>query len=262
MKIIASDYDGTLSYGGIDDKKREAIKKWRDHGNIFAIISGRGLSDALRIQKKDKLSIDYFIAANGAIILNANGEIISDVRCGGSIALPLLYLLFECGCPWGCVQTDFPCWVYADKNNCTESGKYSLEDVPLIPFFNQISTELPDCETAEKVTAVVKEQFGDFLNPMQNGVCIDIVRADIDKAKGIYLLLDILNAKHDDVIAVGDNINDKAMIEEFRSYAMNNGVELIKELADSTVSSVTELIEKELEQTKINEGICYEKDIQ
>lgn len=38
MKIIAGDYDGTLSYGGIDDKKREAIKKWRETGKMFAQI--------------------------------------------------------------------------------------------------------------------------------------------------------------------------------------------------------------------------------
>ena len=29
MKIIATDYDGTLNHGGIDDRKRNAIKKWR-----------------------------------------------------------------------------------------------------------------------------------------------------------------------------------------------------------------------------------------
>lgn len=247
MKIIASDYDGTLSYGGIDDAKREAIKKWRDSGNIFAIVSGRGPADALAIQKNNKLDIDYFIASNGAIIVNSKGERVSDIRCNGNMVFPLIKLLFECGCPWGHVQTDFPCWIYADKNKCTESGKYTLEDVPYILSFNQISTELPDYETAKEVTSVIKEKFGDLLNPMQNGVCIDIVRVDMDKAKGIYLLLDILGAKREDVIAVGDNINDKAMIEEFRSYAMDNGVELIKILADSTVSSVTELIEKEID---------------
>ena len=37
MKIIASDYDGTLNHGGIDDKKREAIKKWRDAGNVLRL---------------------------------------------------------------------------------------------------------------------------------------------------------------------------------------------------------------------------------
>ena len=54
--------------------------------------------------------------------------------------------------------------------------------------------------------------------------------------------------KYEDVIAVGDNINDRDMLAEFRSYAMKNGVDFIKELADDTVSSVTELIEKELEK--------------
>ena len=38
MKIIASDYDGTLNHGGIDDKKRNAIKKWREMGNKFGIL--------------------------------------------------------------------------------------------------------------------------------------------------------------------------------------------------------------------------------
>ncbi len=246
MKIIASDYDGTLNHGRIDDKKREAIKKWRKAGNIFAIVSGRGPDDAYEIQKNDKLEIDYFIANNGAIILNGKGERVSDVRCPGETAIPLIELMFSCGCPLGHIQTDFPCRVYVDKNDCNGKGAYTLEDVPEIPYFNQISTYLPDYETAEKVTAILEEKFGDILNPMQNGTCIDIVRADTDKAKGIYMLLDIVGAEYEDVIAVGDNVNDKAMIEEFRSYAMENGVDLIKKLADGTVSSVTELIEKEL----------------
>ena len=246
MKIIASDYDGTLNHGGIDDKKRKAIKKWREAGNIFAIVSGRGPDDAFSIQKKDNLEIDYFVANNGAIILNEKGERVSDVRCSGETAIPLLELLFECGCPFGHVQTCFPCRVFADKKDCTEKEHYTLGDVPKIQYFNQISTVLPDYKTAEKVTAFIKEKFGDVLNPLQNGECIDIVNSDMDKAKGIYLLLDILGAKSEDVIAVGDNVNDKAMIAEFRSYAMENGVDFIKELADSTISSVTELIEKEL----------------
>ncbi len=246
MKIIASDYDGTLNHGGIDDEKRAAIKKWRDSGNIFAIVSGRGMKDALDILKKDNLEIDFFVATNGAIILNSKGEKVSDIICDGDIAKPLLKLMFEIGCRWGCVLTDFPCMIYADKSKCKEIGEYSLENAPLISYFNQISTALPDYETAEKVTATIKEKFGEYVNPLQNGTCIDIVRSDMDKAKGIYLLLDILNCKYEDVIAVGDNINDAAMIKEFRSYAMNNGVNYIKELADYTTESVTELIEKEL----------------
>ena len=234
MKIIASDYDGTLNHGGIDDTKRAAIKKWRDSGNVFAIVSGRGPEDALLILKKDNLEIDYFVAANGAVILNSKGQTVSDIHCNGNLAEPILELLFECGCQWGHVIADTPCMVYED------------DEIPAIEYFNQISTALPDYDTAEKVTSVVKEKFGDFVNPLQNGTCIDIVRTDIDKAKGIYLLLDILDAEHDDVIAVGDNINDIAMIKKFRSYAMENGVEIIKEIANNIIESVTQLIEKEL----------------
>lgn len=246
MKIIGSDYDGTLNHGGIDETKKNAIEKWRSKGNVFVLISGRGPDDVLKIHKEKQFGCDYLVANNGAVILKTDGTVVSDVRCDGDLAVPLLKLLFENGCPWGHVQTDFPCRVYADKNDCSESGEYILDDVPDIPYFNQISTFLPDYETAEKVTACVRNHFGDTLNPLQNGVCIDIVRADMNKAKGLYLLMEIVGAEYGDVIAVGDNINDKDMIKEFRSYAMENGVSVIKELADYVTPGITELIEKEL----------------
>lgn len=246
MKIIGSDYDGTLNHGGIDDVKRNAIKKWRDAGNVFALISGRGPDDVIRIYNEKQFGCDYLIANNGAIILKPDGTVVSDTRCDATVTVPLLKLLFENGCPWGNVQTAFPCRVYADENDCAEEGGYTLKNMPTVEYFNQISTILPDFETAEKVTELIRERFGNELNPLQNGICIDIVRSDMNKAKGLYILMDILGAEYDDIIAVGDNINDRAMIEEFRSYAMENGVDAIKELADYTVSSVTELIEKEI----------------
>lgn len=247
MKIIGSDYDGTLNHGGIDDIKKNAIERWRSAGNIFALISGRGPENVLKLYREKQFGCDYLIANNGAVILKTDGTVVSDIRCDGSIATELLEHLFGNGCPWGDIQTDFPCTVYADANDCTEDGEYILENMPEIPYFNQISTKLPDYETAEKVTESVRARFGDMLNPLQNGVCIDIVRADMNKAKGLYILMDLLGAAYDDIIAVGDNVNDRAMIEEFRSYAMENGVELIKQLADYVTPGITELIEKEME---------------
>lgn len=248
MKIIGSDYDGTLNHNGIDDIKKNAIEKWRSSGNVFALISGRGPEDVLEIHKEKQFGCDYLIANNGAIIMKTDGTLVSDVRCDGDIAVPLLNLLFEEGCPWGNVQTDFPCRVYADENDCKETGEYTLENTPEIPYFNQINTMLSDFETAAKVTERVREVFGDKLNPLQNGRCIDIVREDMNKAKGLYILAEILGAEYEDIIAVGDNINDRDMIKEFKSYAMENGVESIKALADFVTTGVTELIEKELSE--------------
>jgi Cof subfamily protein (haloacid dehalogenase superfamily) len=247
MKIIGSDYDGTLNYGGIDDKKLAAIEKWRNAGNIFALVSGRGPDGVLELYEEKKFGCDYLVANNGAVILKPDGTEIYVAKCDPSLAKPLVKHLFDNGCEWAHVQTNFYCRVFADKNNCTKEGEYTLENMPDVPYFSQINTQLPTFEESAKVTASVKEAFGDKLNPLQNGECLDIVRKDINKATGLYKLAEILVAKGEDIIAVGDNINDTHMIAEFRSYAMNNAVDSIKKLADFVTPGVAELIEKELE---------------
>ena len=42
MKLIATDYDGTLNYNGVGTETIEAIRKWRQAGNAFGVVSGRG----------------------------------------------------------------------------------------------------------------------------------------------------------------------------------------------------------------------------
>lgn len=247
MKLLASDYDGTLNHNGIDDNKRNMISKWQKAGNVFALISGRGPESVLQIYREKKFPCDYLIANNGAIIFTPEGKIISDIRCEGATAFPLLRLLFENGCPFGDVQTAFPCTVHRDTADCEESDDYTLGNVPPIPYFNQISTRLPDFESAAEVTETIRRNFGEILNPLQNGICIDIVRRDMNKAKGLYLLRDYLGIDSDDIITVGDNVNDLDMLREFRSYAMENGVDCVKEIADYVTEGISELIEKEMQ---------------
>ncbi len=248
LKIIASDYDGTLNHGGIDEKKKNAISKWRKAGNIFSVISGRGAPDLIRIYNKNSFECDYLIADNGAVIMKPNGEIVCEDKIDLSVAKPFLAFLYEQGCKWGYVQTSFPCRVFNDDNfeEYDEDECYIFDKLPEFPYIYQINTALPSFEEAARVTKAIKENFGDVLNPLQNGTCIDIVSVNMDKAKGIYKFIELLGAEYEDVITVGDNINDKDMIKEFRSYAMKNAVPLIKELADFETSGITELIEREL----------------
>ena len=246
MKIIGSDYDGTLNHGGIDDKKRNAIRKWREAGNLFALVSGRGPDGVTELYAEQQFGCDYLIANNGAVIMTPDGKSVHETRCDASLAKPLLEHLFAAGCTWAHVQTAFECRVFLDERDCTEPWHYTLEAMPEIPYFTQINTQLPTFEESARVTAGVREAFGDKLNPLQNGECLDIIRVDMNKAKGLYILMDMVGAKYEDIIAVGDNINDWDMLAEFRSYAMESGVESIKELADFIVPEVTDLIEKEL----------------
>ena len=245
MKIIASDYDGTLNYGGIDDKKRDAIKRWRKAGNLFGLVSGRGSSNLMEILKCDNFECDFLVGCNGALIIDLDGKVLAESRCNGSLARPLLEFIFSMGCTCAKVHTSFYCSVTNGDDGLSDDD-FTLETLPEIEYFNQINTFLPDESQAEKVTAAIKAKFGEYLNPLQNGTCIDIVAADMNKAKGLYSLLKLIGASYDDIITVGDNINDTHMIAEFRSYAMSNAVKSIKELADYEIKGITELIEKEL----------------
>lgn len=246
MKIIGSDYDGTLNHNGIDEKKKRQLALWRSKGNVFALISGRFREDVTDLYGKQQFPCDFLIADNGAVIMKTDGTVVSHTRCDGSLAVPLIRALLDWGCPWAKADTDFCCKVYADESEFEDEGDFTLETMPEVPYFNQISTALPDFETSAKVAALVDEHFGTWLKALQNGTCLDIVRADMNKAQGLRILADYLGADYSDVIAVGDNVNDSDMIREFRSYAMENGVDSIKALADFITPGVGELIEKEL----------------
>ena len=85
-----------------------------------------------------------------------------------------------------------------------------------------------------------------MVNPLTKRICIDIVPVGVNKAQGLYRVMEFFNCKHEDVITVGDNLNDMDMIREFYSYAMQNAVPEIQRCANALVGDVTEIIEKEL----------------
>ncbi|MBQ2903941.1 MAG: HAD hydrolase family protein [Clostridia bacterium] len=245
MKIIASDYDGTLNHGGIDDIKRAAIRQWRRAGNLFGIVSGRSADDLLEIPRRNNFEYDFLIASNGAVILGSNGQPEWESRCDGALAMPLLEFIFSLGCTWASIHTETRLIIDLDDNERLED-EFTLGTLPEIRYFNQISTILPDESSAQKVTDAIRERFGKVLNPLRNGRCIDVVSVDMNKAVGLYKFLEIIGAQSENLITVGDNINDMHMIAEFRSYAMENAVQSIKDTADCEIAGITELIFKEM----------------
>lgn len=245
MKIIASDYDGTFNHNGIDDNKRNAVSRWRKAGNLFGIISGRGYPSLKDVVDRKPFEYDFLICNNGAVIFDDKEKMIYENRCDGSYAKPLITDMFEWGCPMANIDKDIPVLV-KPGNIEVEEGEYTLETLPGITYFNQISTYLDSTDEATAVVKKIESKYSGVLTPLQNGNCIDIVPQGVNKAQGIYSLLEIVGAEYDDVIAVGDNINDTHMIAEFRSYAMENAVDSIKDLADYIVSDITEIFEKEI----------------
>ena len=251
MKILGSDFDGTLTQGGIGEEKCAAIRKWRESGNKFGIVSGRGCSSIAWIRKKfPGLEWDFFVAYNGGTILDSNGNILSETRCIDVSANAFVSDLLSWGCKFVHVDSDRYLCAVADLDDRPE--KVAPEDtvllcqMPVIKDFYQISILLPTVEDSTAMVECIRAAYGQWLSPLQNGKCIDIVPKGVNKARGLWRIMEMLHASHEDVIAVGDNINDTDMIREFRSYAMANGVKAIRDLADGIVSDVTEIIEKEM----------------
>ena len=246
MKIIATDYDGTLNHKGITEKKKKAIDLWREKGNLFGVVSGRGINSLFDVIKDKAFGYDFLIANNGAVICDKSLNILTETKFEGNIIKPFIIDLFSWGCPFVNVDSlKTPYMTRTDLNEIGE-GEYSIETLPKIDFFNQMNTMLENNEEAEKIVVKIEEKYKGILTPLQNGRCIDIVPFGVNKASGIYELLKVVGGAYEDVITVGDNINDIHMIKEFRSYAMANGVDKIKELADYVTLGITELIETEL----------------
>ena len=244
MKIIATDFDGTLNYNGIDNKKRAAIAAWRKAGNLFGIVTGRGFRSIYDVIKDTGLGYDFLICNNGAVICDAQLRALTDFKCVGPVAAPLIESLFRWGCHFANVDKEISFRVCPRAED--ESGAYTLQAMPAADGFNQISTMLENDAEAAKVVEKIAADFCTVLTPLQNGRCIDIVPKGVNKAAGIYALLDLVGAKYGDVTAVGDNFNDRDMIAEFHSYAMANGMDEIKKLADGIVYDFSTVIRLEL----------------
>ena len=247
MRIIGSDFDGTLNYGGVDQTKCEAIGAWRRAGNLFGLVSGRGPAFLQNLKEQyPALEMDYLVAYNGAFIVEAKGETLDTTVCDHVPAHELTAALHEWGCPFVYVNGPDSYTVRKDGEPLRE-GECAFSDLPRdLPWFYQISVQLETVAEAKAVTDKLKETYEGRLNPLQNGICIDIVAHSVNKAEGLRKLAALVGATEGDIITVGDNLNDLDMLKAFRSYAMENGVEEVKQVAGQTVSSVTELIVREL----------------
>ena len=250
MKIVGSDYDGTLTYGGIDEKKLTAIQKWQAAGNKFGIVSGRSGGFLFDLQKQyPQLKLDFFAACNGGYVTDGEGKLLHATACESVEALRLIEDLLSWGCTFVHFAVDSYMCVLADMGNrpffVAEEKCVLLKDMPSFSYFYQVSAELASPSESAEMVARIKEKYGEYLNPLQNGRCLDIVPLGVNKAKGLYRVMEFFGAAYEDVIAVGDNINDADMLREFRSYAMENGVDEMKALADGVVRDVTEVFERE-----------------
>lgn len=249
MRLIATDYDGTLNHGGFDEAKLDAIRRWRAAGNKFGVISGRGPGFIEELQKTLGEEFDFLASCNGGVAADSQGNELFRHECDCVDVKQFVADIFAWGAHTLYVDFDGQC-VLLGTEHCKEPYHFiPPEELPPVKSFYKMALFFDTPEQAEVMAAKIREKYGDKVNPLQNWWCVDIAPYGVDKATGIRELCAHYGVVETDVIAVGDNLNDMAMIEAFYSYAMAQGNEQLKAAATHVTDNVTDLILRELEGT-------------
>ena len=276
-KLVAVDLDGTMlnQYGDITEKTKNVIKKTIEKGIDVIIASGRPI-DSIKEIAKEIGSKNYFIAGNGAIIYDIQkDEIIYDKFLPKEKVLEIIKLCEENSISYN-VYTDKTILANALKYNVLyyqkenlkkeESKKTKISIVEDIYEYvksreNEKFLKITICDESEsifksiikKLRQIDKIEVMDTSHMSRKTIMqgteeitieyyyTEITLENVDKYNAIEYLINKLNIKNEEVIAIGDNINDKKMIENAGlGIAMQGSTPQVMEVADYVTTSNSE----------------------
>ncbi|GAA3636749.1 Cof-type HAD-IIB family hydrolase [Lactobacillus hamsteri] len=262
FKAIAVDMDGTFMTDDLTfdhDRFKKLLKKIKENHIHFIVSSGRPLA-RLRNDFAEFLDEIDIIADNGAILVRDN-NIISSHFLTHKTGLELINF----------IETKYPsahiCVSGKNASYFKNSSPTSFKRLMhfYYPNFIEINSfdEMPSDERVIKLTLNCPAKWAEDLEKEFNDAhsehihCttsgfddIDIVPYGINKAQALKYFLRYFKVAPSELIAFGDGLNDKEMIElAGYSYAMGNGDERIKEIAkyeapSNNESGVLQVLEK------------------
>ena len=254
MKIIASDYDGTLNRGGIAQKDRDAIKAWRDNGNLFGVVTGRDEPFVKNIIAEDELEVDFLIIYNGVDIYEFDGNQATLIKrlLGKSEHLyALLPLILKNTDDWAeFITPDNSCYVtYGDNSEDPRPHwanpaikRVNSEAIKNIKEFVQIYALYKTDAEALEIARQLELRFSDDISPMVNGSWLNVAPAGVTKATGVWEYAKLKSVSKENILTIGDSYNDLAMIKEFNGFTLENGADALKKAARAIYSGVWELV--------------------
>lgn len=253
FQAIAVDMDGTF----LTDKKDydhalfTAVLNAAHKNNIrFITASGNQFYKLQKDFGAHATAIDY-VAENGAYLLQGGKTLDYTAIDNSLIPLVLEYLqpqtnvhviisgLKQAYCLTTTPQT-FRDAVHFYYPKTTEVSSYADVPVGQEPIL-KLSLDVP-WEQTDRIADGIRTYFGNQFHITSSGNgSIDILAPDVNKANGLKQLLTTHGIKLDQLIAFGDNGNDAEMLKAAGlSYAMANGIDAVKNIADHEAPSNNE----------------------
>lgn len=248
MKIIASDYDGTIkTKKGISLKNKRAMKRWRKQGNLLGIVTGRSTSTIKDELKNQKLEIDFLVCNNGGVILNDKLEILQLSLIDFEVAQSIIAYVETIDCN-GYVLND---GVYRARKGMNKEHD-DLHNAPSTTTMNellsnkkvaQIVVSFDEQEDANVLAKYINENFEASVNAFANVRCVDIVPKGVSKAQGIKYIVDKNKLNEKQVFAIGDSYNDMSMLEAYAGATFHDSPEAIQDIAKYVVKDFSEFVD-------------------
>lgn len=250
MKLLASDFDGTLTHSGngkILETDIQAIKAWQDAGNLFGVVTGRDLKGVEVGFEGTGLNLDFIVSLNGAIVF-VDDQIVQRLGIDDEKAHEIESMLLE-------YKDNI---FYSTKNNGKHAKKLVYDANSWVAKHFDIRSDYRDeieditnfiVATKDEETAIeieerlLKEFRNDAAPHRSSGNFLDIVAPNIHKADALDIIVKHFNMDPDNVVVIGDSYNDIEMIKAYRGFAIDNALNEIKEIASATVSDFVELID-------------------
>jgi Cof subfamily protein (haloacid dehalogenase superfamily) len=276
-KLIAIDLDGTLlnSYGIIPEENRKAIKKAQEAGINVVLASGR-TTNSVKSLAEELGGNEYIICGNGSLIYDLKKEeIIYDKFIEKNKALQIIQICEQNSIYYNVYTEDMVIAKTLDNNvlfyhqenaNKPDSKKTkinlvdniyeyvrNLEGKNILKFtisdkssiiFNSIIKKLRLIKNIDVLD--VAHMSRKIIKAGTEEVSLEyyyteITSDNVDKWNAIEWLANKLKIEKSEIMAIGDNINDKMMIENAGiGIAMGNSDPKIKEIADKVVATNNE----------------------
>ena len=255
IKLIASDMDGTLlnSDHKIPKENIELIKFAQKNGIQFVVATGRAYYEALPALNNENIKCDV-ISFNGGIIYDKNGNIINitpmklkDLYYTIEIlkSLEISYQLYTKNTIYtNSIETDITAYIDLIRANGEEPNEQHLRQEARNRLALGHITEVDNIELylnqennpAIKVIGISNDleklkhatellSGNDNISVTSSGANnVEIMDKKATKGEALKIVADIHDINLRNAIAIGDNLNDQAMLDIVEySIAMKNG---------------------------------------
>lgn len=249
-KLVAIDLDGTMlnQYGVVTEKTKNAIKKVIEKGTEVIIASGRPI-DSIQTIAKEIGSKKYFIAGNGALIYDIQkDEIIYDKFLPKQKVLEIIKICEENSISYN-VYTDqtilatvlkYNVLYYQKENLKKEESKQTKISI-VDNIYEYVKTKKEEKYLKITICDDNKLVFQSIIRKLRKIEGIEVLDVshmsrktikqgteeitieyyyteitvkDVDKWYAIEYLMQKMKIQKEEVMAIGDNVNDKIMIQK------------------------------------------------